>query len=165
MVSAAPRFLIVVLTATLGCDGVPRPPNWPTFDRVAVSEHSIGIPYGSVVVFRTAGQLVALRVVDASRWGYKIEYEWQATAPGTEVFGGTTRETATTEENTENNRCGSIRAGPLFLQWSRGSEEMGWLYWPDKEGEISVCAVTWSSVDSIDLQNPEVFWYTREMFD
>ncbi len=42
---------------------------------------------------------------------------------------------------------------------------MGWLYWPDKEGEISVCAVTWGSIDSIDLQNPEVFWYTRDMFD
>jgi hypothetical protein len=160
--AAIPRVLILVLAATSGCDDVPRPPYRPTSDRVAVSQRSIGIPYGSVVVFRTAGQLVALRVVDAQRWGYEIEYEWQATAPGSDTFDGTYQGTARTEEELG---FGSVRAGPLFLRWSRGSENMGWLYWPDKKSDIKVSAITWGSVDSINLQDPEVYWYTREMFE
>ena len=157
--------IIAFCCAAIACDDVPRPPDRPTFDRVAVTERSIGIPYGSVVVFRTAGQLVALRVIESERWGYQIEYEWQATAPDSEIFDGKRQGAGATDENRENRRLGTIRAGPLLLRWSRGSEEMGWLYWPENENDISVCAITWGSVDSIDLRDPEVFWYTREMFE
>jgi hypothetical protein len=155
-------LVAVAIVAVVGCWGPPRPPERPTFVRVAVNQRGIGIPYGAVVLFRIDQELVAFRVVEAPIWGYRIEYEW-STAPVTaDVF-----ETASTGagETDEKKHRGVARAGPLFMQWSRGSKDFGWLYWPEDAKDVSVCSITFRSVDRINLQDPEIFWYTREMFE
>lgn len=95
-------------------------------------------------------------------WGYRIEYEWN-TAKGTgSIF--ETESTGAGETSEQEKRC-AVLAGPLYMRWSRGSEEFGWLYWPEKMANISVSSITFRSVESIDLRNPEIFWYTQEMFE
>jgi hypothetical protein len=150
------------IVAVAGCGGPPPPPDRPTFDRVAVNQRGVGIPYGAVVLFRVDQELVALRVVEAPKWGYWIEYEWNAAPVTTGVF--ETTSTGAGETNEQQQRS-AVRAGSLYLPWSRGSKNFGWLYWPEDPKDVSVSSITFRSVDSIDLQNPEIFWYTQEMFE
>jgi len=161
--SAITQLLVAVaIVSVVGCGGPPRPPERPTFERVAVNQRGVGIPYGAVVLFRVEQELVALRVVDAPIWGYWIEYEWNAAPLTAGAF-----ETASTGagETNEQKRRSAVIAGSLFMRWSRGSEVFGWLYWPEDPKDVSVSSITFRSVDSIDLQNPEIFWYTQEMFE
>ena len=152
----------VSFAAIVGCGKPPRVPEFPTFERVAVNQRAVGIPYGAVVLFRVEQKLVALRVVRAPMWGYRIEYEWNTASATTHAF--ETESTGAGETNEQNKRS-AVRAGPLYMRWSRGSENFGWLYWPEDMKNIDVSSITFRSVDSIDLQNPEIFWYTQEMFD
>ena len=153
---------VFALIAIAGCGGPPRPPERPTFERVAVNQRGIGIPYGAVALFKVDQELIALRVVDAPKWGYWIEYEWNSAPLAEKVF--ETSSTGSGETN-EQIRRSNVLAGSLYMAWSRGSPDFGWLYWPDDEREVSVASITFRSVNSIDLQNPEIFWYTREMFE
>lgn len=150
------------MIVVVGCGGPPRPPEHPTFERVAANQRAVGIPYGAVVLFRIEDQLVALRVVDAPLWGFAIEYEWNMGAADTGVFETTATGAGQTDEKTQHS---AVRAGPLYMTWSRGSDRSGWLYWPEDSRAISVCSITFRSVESIDLQNPQIFWYAREMFE
>lgn len=161
-VGAVRLLAAVAIVAVAGCGGPPRPPELPTFDRVAVNQRAVGIPYGAVVLFRADQELVALRVVDAPKWGYWIEYEWNAAPHAEGVF--ETTSTGAGEAN-EQERWSAVIAGPLYMRWSRGSKEFGWLYWPEDTKNVSVASITFQSVDSINLQDPEIFWYTQEMFE
>jgi hypothetical protein len=155
-------LLAIAASLLVSCGGPPRPPEHPTFERVAVNQRAIGIPYGAVVLFRVDDQLVALRVVDAPLWGYAIEYEWHAAPADPAVFETTATGAGQTDEK---KRHGAVRAGPLYLKWSRGSAESGWLYWPEDSGMVSVCSITFRRVGRIDLQDPQIFWYRQDMFD
>ena len=157
-------WLLMAAAAILaaGCGVPPPPPERPTFERVAVNQRAVGIPYGPVVLFRIDEQLVAFRISNVPLSGYGIEYEWNTSAVDAAVFETTSTGAGETEEKI---RPGSIQAGPLVMEWSRGSEKYGWLYWPDDSGGISVSSITFRSVVSIDLQDPQIYWYKQEMFD
>lgn len=152
----------VAIAATVGCGGPPRPPERPTFERVAVNQRGVGIPYGAVALFRVDQELVALRIVEAPMWGYRIEYEWNAAKVTADVF---ETERTGSGKTSEQEKRSAVLAGPLYLRWSRGSEDFGWLYWPEEKKNISVSSITFRSVNRINLQNPEIFWYTQEMFE
>jgi hypothetical protein len=158
----ARSLVAVVIVAAVGCGGPPRPPERPTFERIAVNQRGVGIPYGAVVLFKVDQELVALRVVEAPKWGYWIEYEWNAAPISVDVF--ETEKTGAGETNEQMQRSAVI-AGSLYMPWSRGSKEFGWLYWPEDARKVMVSSITFRSVESIDLQDPEIFWYTREMFE
>jgi hypothetical protein len=130
-------------------------------DLVSVSEHSIGIPYGPVILFRKKQQLVALRVIAAPAAGYSIEYEWKTSAASQRAFSTDDSGTGTAEEN---RGFGYVTSGPLYFKWSRASRDSGYLYWPRGRNDFSVCSRTWASVDQIDLKKPDIYWYTQEMF-
>lgn len=159
-----PSIALFAIAASLlvGCGGPPRPPEHPTHERVAVNQRAIGIPYGAVALFRVDDQLVALRVVDAPLWGFAIEYEWNAAPADLTAFETSATGAGQTDEKKQH---GAVRAGPLYLKWSRGSAESGWLYWPEDSKSVSVCSITFRSVERIDLQDPQIFWYRREMFE
>jgi len=157
-------FRCVFATAaivTAGCQGPPPPPERPTPTRVSVSARSIGIPYGPVVLLRNREQLVAIRVVAARAAGYSIQYEWE-TADIT--ANGLTTDDSGTGRAEEKGGFGVVKAGPLRFQWSRASKDTGWLYWPRGWNDLSVCSVTWASIDDINLQSPKIQWYSQEMF-
>ena len=103
-------FVAVAIVALVGCGGPPRPPERPTFERVAVNQRGVGIPYGAVVLFKADRELVALRVVEAPKWGYWIEYEWNAAPVAEGVF--ETTSTGAGETN-EQKRRSAVIAGPV----------------------------------------------------
>lgn len=153
---------VTAILATAACGGPPHTPEHPTFERVAVNQRAIGIAYGAVALIRVDDELVALRVVDAPLWGYSIEYEWNVAPASETVFDTSSTGAGQTDEKRQR---GAILAGPLYMRWSRGNNKFGWLYWPDDPSGISVSSITFRSVDSINLQDPQIFWYTQEMFE
>ena len=162
LAAAIQSLAVVAIAAVVGCGGPPRPPERPTFDRVAVNQRGVGIPYGAVVLFKVDQELVALRVVEAPMWGYRIEFDWNVAKVTADVF--ETESTGAGKAREQEKRC-AVLAGPLYMRWSRGSENFGWLYWPERKGNISVSSITFRSVKSIHLQDPEIFWYTQDMFE
>lgn len=155
------RVLAIAAVVATGCQGPPPPPERPTSKRVAVSVRSIGIPYGPVVLLRYGEQLIAVRVVAAPAAGYSIEYEWETATVTAHGFSTEERGTGTAEEE---RGFGVVEAGPIRFKWSRASKDAGWLYWPAGSDDLSVCSLTWASFDEIDLQRPNIHWYTQEMF-
>jgi len=153
--------LVTITMVTSGCPGPPPSPERPTPERVSVSERSIGIPYGPVILLRNREQLIALRVVAAPTAGYAIEYEWKTAPVMSNRFALDDSGTGTTEET---RGLGVVKAGPVQFKWSRASRNSGFLYWPQGSKDLSVCSVTWANVDGIDLQNPKIYWYTQDMF-
>ncbi len=156
--------MAVLLAAGLvssACFGPPAGPRSPTRDRISASHRNIGIPYGPWVLFRAGDRHVALRVIEASALGNRIEFEWAATAPGTERLQPTERGRGSAEERATVER---IAAGPLLLNWSRGSGDTGWLYWPESRLEFAVCATTFENLDEIHPGSRRLRWYTRDMF-
>lgn len=114
----------IALVATVGCGGPPRPPERPTFERVAVNQRGIGIPYGAVVLFRADQELVALRVVEAPKWGYWIEYEWNTAPLTADVFETASTGAGETNEQKNGAPCSpgrSICGGPAGRRISAGS--------------------------------------------
>ena len=147
--------------AGAGCGGPPPTPERPTEYRVAVSDRSIGIPNGPVVLLKTDAQLIAVRVTAASLLGNAIEYEWDVAPAGGTGFVADTHGAASTVESSG---FGTIVAGPVRFKWSGGSEDFGWFYWPPNP-DVAVCSRTWRNLDEINLQDPDIFWYKQEMFE
>jgi hypothetical protein len=162
LAAAFQTLAVIAIAAVAGCGGPPRPPERPTFQHVAVNQRGVGIPYGAVVLFRVDQEVVALRIVEAPMRGYRIQYEWNVAKVTTGAF--ETEGTGAGETGEHEKRC-AVHAGPLYMRWSRGSEDFGWLYWPEKTNEISVSSITFRSVKSIDLKDPGIFWYTQDMFE
>lgn len=161
LAAANQALTAVAIAAVVGCGGPPRVPELPTFERVAVNQRAVGIPYGAVVLFRVDQDMVALRVAEAPMWGYRIEYEWNTTSATASVF---ETESTGAGKTGEQKKRSTVLAGPLYMRWSRGSEDFGWLYWPENSQDLSVSSITFRTVKSIDLKDPEIVWYTQEMF-
>lgn len=163
--SPAMRFLIKVGVAAsilTGCGTPVQTPTFPTADQVAADRRAIGIPYGRFVLLRTGEQLVALHVTWASPIGEQINFEWHASPRGQQTFKHATFGKGSAVEV---RFVGRIAAGPLVLNWSRGSRDMGWIYWPDDDTDLAVCSRAWANLDDADPDSPDVRWYTREMFE
>lgn len=143
------------------CGGPPAPPREPNDRRVAASHRNIGIPYGPWVLLQGGDRVVALRVTSASPLGNRIDYEWAAGSAQSNRFSPTDRGRGSLEERASVER---LSAGPLLLNWSRGSGEVGWLYWPDNDIGFAVCATTFEDLEDIRPDSRRYRWYTRERF-
>ena len=157
------RALIAVAVVLLaGCGPSIQAPSYPTTEQVAADHRAIGIPYERVILLKSAQQLVAVRVTWASPIGEQIRYEWHSTKSGAKNFLDALSGDGAAKED---RFTGRIAAGPLLLTWSRGSRDMGWIYWPEDGGEFAVCSRAWESLGEADPDAPDVRWYTREMFE
>ena len=150
------------MIAAQGCFGPGPPPAKPTEERVAANSSSFGIPYGQFILIRTGDRLVALRVKEAAGIGNQIDYEWYAPEPGSSDFQNAHQRFGTAVEG---RFLGRIDAGPLSLNWSRGSAELGWIYWPAPEVGLNVCSRTFYSLDDIDAELTRLTFYSQEMFE
>ena len=159
------RVLVAVATTAsilAGCDAPVQTPPFPTSDQVAADHRAIGIPYGRFVLLRTGEQLVALNVTWASQIGEQIDFEWHTPPDGQRTFAKATYGRGSAVEV---RYIGRIAAGPLVLDWSRGSRDMGWIYWPDDGADLAVCSRAWADLADVDPDSPDVRWYTRKMFE
>ena len=159
----AKRLLILGPAALLlaACSPTTQAPSYPTSEQVAADRRAIGIPYGQVILLKSAGQVVALRVTWASAIGEQIEYEWYAADEGESLLDASSGNGTAVEDRF----TGRIAAGPLLLTWSRGSRDMGWIYWPEDRGDLAVCSRASASLYEADPDDPNVHWYTRGMFE
>jgi hypothetical protein len=155
-------LVVLLLASASACVGPAPPPRVPTEQRVSASARNIGIAYGPFVLFRADGRLIALRVTNASGQGTRIDYEWVATQPGSTQFSPANTGRGAVNETT---RVGRIAAGPLLLNWSRGSGEIGWIYWPDVDFGLEVCSRTFTALEDIDPESKRLRWYRRDMFE
>ena len=153
---------VLSITAACGKSSGPAPPSFPDSNTVAARPRSIGVPYGPIVLLRSGEQLVALRITSVSQLGEVIEVEWFAPPVGGKDFTNAMRGEGTAREH---RGIGYIPAGPLNLEWSRGSAEMGWIYWPDEGIDLEACSRTWANLDEVDSDAPDIRWYTKEMFE
>ena len=145
-----------------GCGAPIQTPTYPTAAQVAADHRAIGIPYGRFILLRTGEQLVALRVTWASQIGEQINFEWHTPTGGQQSF---IHANYGNGSAVEVRYVGRIAAGPLLLNWSRGSHDMGWIYWPEDGTDLAVCSRAWANLDEVDGNAPEIRWLTREMFE
>jgi len=155
--------LCVALAIATGCGGdhAPSTPN-PTRDRVVANDWAVGVPYEVFVLLRDGDRLLALKINSRSPLGSEISYSWEeirttdrGTAPEVRRGHG---------ETSENNRLmtGRIAIPGLDLQWSRGSSDLGWIYWPEGRDDFSVFSRTWLRPAEIDPNSRSGRWLSRK---
>lgn len=152
---------MATLSAATGCFLEPPPPEFPTPERVAANARSIGIPYGPIVVFHSRQRYFALQVTEVSPTGRQITYRWAASKPGSTDLSTASRGRGSVRER---RAIEPLDIGPLRLGWSRGSAELGWLYWSDRADDLEICSRTFDSLDDIPLDPDRLHWYNRDMF-
>lgn len=145
-----------------------RPPerlrDRPTGSALAATPNAVGIPYARVIVIRHAGVLLALRATAASRLGDRIDYTWHLADtdgrfpdPASAEHGG--------GEAIERPYTGRITLpGRLVLEWSRGSDAFGWLYWPEPTVDFAVYSQPFSDIGDLADGPRGGRWLTRDMF-
>ena len=153
---------MLALTAGCGRASDPPPPRFPDSNTVAANTRSIGVPYGPIVLLRSGDQLVAMRITSVSQLGEVVEIEWFAPPVGGKDFTNAKHGEGTAREH---RGTGYIAAGPLNLEWSRGSANMGWIYWPDESVDLAACSRAWANLDEVDPDAPDIRWYTKDMFE
>jgi hypothetical protein len=135
----------------------PEPQRYPSGSQLVANSQGVGVPYGRWVLVRDSSRLVALKITARSPRGEHISYEWSATALDSEGFRSRSADhgkgTASEEPFT-----GHISLPGMRLEWSRGSSKMGWLYWPERGGEISVFSRAWNDIDDIDPASLQGRW-------
>jgi hypothetical protein len=136
----------------------PEPQRYPSGSNVIANSQAVGVPYGQWVLVRDSSQLVALKITARSPRGEHISYEWSATALDSEGFEDAAHGEGTA---TEEPFAGRISLPGIRLVWSRGSSKMGWLYWPERGGEIRVFSRAWKELDDIDPGSLQGRWLKR----
>lgn len=153
------------VTAVLsGCRAeVPDTGARPTEEQVTADHRAIGVPYGRYVVMEHEGRLVALKIASRSPLGDRIHYWWAVTRPGSIDFSRDEQDSGE-GDTSEAQFTGVISVPGLNLEWSRGSANLGWLYWPKDGSEFRVYSRPFRDVEDIDPRSREGTWLEREQF-
>jgi len=166
IVTARLVLAAAVIAAGAACD---RPatapkPALPTADSLAATPNAVGVPYGRFLLVRRDERLIALHLTALSPLGDRVAYRWYVAGPdgrfarpeSLEQGGG---------EALERPYTGRISLpGPLTLDWSRGSKEFGWLYWPEGSGDYAVYSRPFAELADTAAGRDDGRWLTRDMF-
>ena len=118
---------------------------------------AIGIPYGRFFLIRDGKTIVAIRI--QAGHAEPIAYEWQCSEDGKLQFGlpSVTHGTGSASEAAHSTW---IVGGPIRLEWSRGSPQQGWLYWPQDRPGLQICS---EMVDDPAKagHDPTAKWYSQ----
>jgi hypothetical protein len=127
----------------------PGPQRFPTGSQVVANSQGVGVPYDQYILVQDSEQLIALKITARSPRGEHIAYQWSITPAESGGFRGgdvTHGEGVTSEDP----YTGRITVPGLRLDWSKGSSQMGWIYWPERGRDIGVFSRAWSRLDEID---------------
>lgn len=155
---------VLGLALTVGC-GVrgPEPTRYPSEEQVVADHRAIGVPYGRFVLFRDGDRLVAVELSPRAARGERIHYRWAISPSGSSGFSGSESQQGEAE-TFEQQGTGLISVPGLNLRWSRGSAELGWIYWPKDGREFSVYSRPWLELEDIDAESREGKWLRRKQF-
>jgi hypothetical protein len=161
----AGTVVVLALIAAVGCGKAPSTqPETPTRDRVVASSSSIGVPYDRLVLLRYGDHLLALELSARTQLGDNISYRWHlADDEGAFAPGVTTSGEGETAERPSTGRISL--PGPLKLEWSRGSTEMGWLYWPRAAPDLAVYSRPFQRLADIGARPSGGDWLSRDAPD
>jgi hypothetical protein len=156
--------LAVVTVCIAGC-GHPDPTKTrlPTSESVVAYPQAIGIPYDRYILLRHGERLVALKVSARSVRGEHISYSWK------EIRGGAGDDPvpevrAGQGVSTEESISGRIDIPGLRLTWSRGSADLGWLYWPEGDTDFAVFSRPWLRQTEIDPNSRDGRWLEQKKY-
>jgi hypothetical protein len=127
----------------------PDPPSTSNYGQVTANRRAVRIPYGQYVLLRSDHHIVALKVRSRSPRGEHISYQWsmvQSDDVGTSGGEPSRGEGETSEQPYD----GLITVPNLRLTWSRGSAQVGWLYWPEDGQRLEVCSQSWTELADVD---------------
>lgn len=154
--------LAAAISIAVGCGGDrPASPPHPTPDRVVADSRAIGVPYDVCVLLRDGDRLLALKISSRSPLGEHISYSWE------EIHRADPGSTPPVDrgrgETSEDHRqlMGRIDLPGLSLRWSRGSSDLGWIYWPDDRQDFAVFSRTWLRPAEIDPSSRSGKWLER----
>ena len=162
------RLVLAAVLAAAGaaCDRAattPRPA-LPTADTLAATPNAVGIPYGRYLLIRRDERLIALHLTALTPLGDRVAYRWHL-AGGGGLFSRPEALEHGDGEAVEQPYTGRITLpGPLTLDWSRGSQEFGWLYWPEGSGDYAVYSRPFIALADADPGRDGGRWLTRDMF-
>lgn len=162
------RLVLAAVLAAAGaaCD---RPatapqPALPTADTLAATSNAVGIPYGRYLLIRRGEHLIALHLTAVSPLGDRVAYRWYL-ADGDGRFSRPEALEHGDGEAVEHPYTGRITLpGPLTLDWSRGSQEFGWLYWPEGSGDYAVYSRPVAELADADPGRDGGRWLMRDEF-
>jgi hypothetical protein len=155
--------LVAAMAFAAGC-GRDRPfePSHPTPDLVVARPQAIGIPYDRYILIRDRDRLLALKLSSDSALGEHIFYEWEEIEPlgrGPSSHDLLRGKGETAERL--HDPMGRIDIPDLSLVWSRGSRDLGWIYWPDDDREFAVYSRPWLRPAEIDPKSRAGTWLSR----
>lgn len=156
----------VVVAVGAACDRTATAPKpaLPTADTLAATPNAVGIPYGRYLLIRRGEHLIALHLTAVSPLGDRVDYRWYVAGPDgrfarpelLERGGG---------EAVERPYTGRITLpGRLTLDWSRGSKEFGWLYWPEGSADYAVYSRPFAELADADPGRDGGRWLEQDMF-
>jgi hypothetical protein len=165
-VTARLALAAVLVAAGAACDhpATEPTPAQPTPDSLAATPNAVGVPYDQYLLIRRGERLIALQLTAVTPLGDRVAYRWYvagsdrrfARPKSLEMGGG---------EAVERPYTGRITLpGSLTLDWSRGSREFGWLYWPEGSGDYAVYSRPFTELADADPDRDTGRWLDREMF-
>ena len=153
--------LLAVITTACSRGTVEERLAQPTAERLAIRPSAVGVPYDRFVLVRNERRLTALRIRPDAAFGARVTYEWYL-ADDHGRFSHDDSQRVGRGETEESPHTGRISLpGGLTVEWSRGSETSGWLYWPAQGPPMEVFSQTFADLRSIDPRRSSGRWLTR----
>ena len=138
-----------------------EPLDTPTPDRLAATPSAVGIPYDRHIVVRHRDRLVAVTFHAASKLGDRVRFEWIG-AEGDAFVAGSELEHGTGGAVERTDSTGRIAIPGLpTLDWSRGSDTTGWIYWPERYDDLEIYSAAFGDVAEIDTRSGRGRWLRR----
>lgn len=151
-------LMVVLAGVAAGCGGPPRLPQYPGGSSLAAGAEAFGVPYRHWIACRLEGRPLALELRPTPGRADRVSWHWQWLEPPAE---GPAEASGTTVER---HGLGEVRVGGLALEWSRGSEDFGWVYWPTAGPQFEVYSRPF--VDTAACRRPSGgSWLRRSMFE
>lgn len=132
--------------------------DFPTAQRLAIKPSAVGVPYDRFVVIRYDGRVIAVNLHATSQLGDRVRYRWfKANADG--WFVPEAKLEQGEGEAVERPHTGRIAIPNLpTLQWSRGSQESGWIYWPERDTGLEIFSDAFATLSEIETRRGTGRW-------
>jgi len=157
---------LALVAAIAACNRLPREQarDRPTADGLAATANAVGVPYQRYVVIRHGGHLVALTMKAGSQLGDHVAYRWYLAQEERQFRQPESLEQGSGEA-VERPYTGRVALPDrLVLEWSRGSDAFGWLYWPEQATDYAVFSRPFADLSDIGGGLRGGRWLEREMF-
>ena len=162
--------ILLLVALTVGISSCSREQHgerldFPTKNRLAVKPSAVGVPYDRFAVLQHDEHIIAINLHATSELGDRVRYRWyKANADGR--FAPVVSLEQGEGEAVERPHTGRLAVPGLpTLQWSRGSQESGWIYWPERDTGLSIYSNAFTTLPEIDTRSGSGRWLRKGDFE